>query len=225
MVEFSVSQDVAAKFAGLNIGVVEGTCARNEISDEAAFLHFKADAEKAARAIEPLPSHPNIIAWRTAFKKFGADPTKTRSSGEAIARRIQKGGGIPRINAIVDIYNCVSALCTLPIGGQDAEKISGSVELRLARGDEKFVPLGSQAPEPVDEGEVIYADSQKVLCSKWNYRDCEDAKISGETERFALFVDGAPGIEREKVRTAAEELSARLSVLVAGCSASARIMP
>ena len=193
---------------------------KNGLADERAFLSFKAEAEKAARAIEPLNSHPNIVAWRAAFRKFGADPTKTRSSGEAIARRVQKGGEIPRINTIVDVYNCISALHTIPVGGQDAEKISGAIALRLAHGDERFVPLGSQTPEPVDKNEVIYSDSQKILCSKWNYRDCEDAKISGETKKFMLFVDGAPGIEREKVRAAAEELASRLSSLVAGCHAA-----
>jgi lysyl-tRNA synthetase class 2 len=225
VVEFSIDAEVSSKYAGLNIGVVEGTCAKNEIADENAFLLLKAEAEKAARAIDPLSAHPNISAWRSAFKKFGADPTKTRSSGESLSRRIQKGGGIPRINAIVDIYNCISVLHTIPVGGQDAEKIEGGVSLRIARGGEKFTPLGAQSAAPVDAGEAIYSDSQKVLCSKWNYRDCEDAKISGETKKFVLFVDGAPGIGREKVQAAADGLVQKLCSLVKGCRASARIVP
>lgn len=223
MADFSIDPEVASKFSGLTICVVEGECERNGICDEAAFLALKGDAENAAREIGELSAHPNISAWRAAFRKFGADPTKTRSSGEALARRIQKGGEIPRINAIVDVYNCISALHTIPVGGQDAEKISGGVALRLAAGNETFIPLGSQSPVPVEAGEVIYSDSKKVLCSKWNYRDCEDAKISDETKKFVLFVDGAPGIGKEKVRAAAEELASKLSALVAGCRATVTV--
>jgi DNA/RNA-binding domain of Phe-tRNA-synthetase-like protein len=205
--------------------VVEGECEKNEIADEPAFLLLKAEAEKAARAIQPLSAHPNIASWRAAFRKFWADPTKTRSSAESLARRLQKGGEIPRINGIVDIYNCISALHTIPVGGQDAEKISGGVVLRLAAGNDKFTPLGSLSISSIDVGEVVYSDSQKILCSKWNYRDCEDAKISPDTRKFVLFVDGAPGIQKEKVEATSSELAQSLSSTIKGCRASYSLSP
>lgn len=225
MTDFSVEQKVLEKFGGLNIGVIEGGCSSNEFSDGAGFLEFKKLAEESARRFVPLAEHPHVAAWRKAFKAFGADPTKTRSSGEALVRRLQKGDFLPSINAIVDVYNAVSANQVIPVGGQDLEKIAGDVMLRFAGLEENFVPLGSEEQGRFDEGEVVYADGEKVLCSKWNYRDCEPAKISAETRKFVLFVDGAPGIPRGEVEQAAKELAESLNKFVKGCKASWRTYP
>lgn len=220
MPEFFVSQEVYQKFAGLHIAVVEGSCSENKFSDEKAFLQEKKIAEENARKIV-LAEHPNIAAWRKTFHAFGADPTKTRSSGEALLRRVQRGDSLPSINAVVDVYNLISLKHTLPIGGQDEEKIFGNVFLRIAGENEKFVPLGASEPARIDVGEVVYADGEKILCSKWNYRDCEPAKISGETKKFVLFIDGCSGIEKERVENAAKELIAMLNKHVGGCGARA----
>ncbi len=219
MINFSLSEEVEAKFPGLTVAVVEGVCEENKLFDETAFLEEKNAAKQAARSGVALADHPHVQAWRKVFRSFGADPTKTRSSGEALLRRVQRGGELPRINAIVDIYNVISLRHVLPVGGQDAEKIAGGVKLRFAGKNENFVPLGANEPHEVDEGEVVYADDAQVLCSKWNYRDCEPAKISETTKKFVLFVDGAPGVDRKTVEKAAEELTAMLNKLVVGCAA------
>ncbi len=225
MVDFSIEKSVLEKFSGLNIGIVEGECASNEFSDTEKFLEFRKLAEESARQVVPLAENPHIVAWRKVFKAFGADPTRTRSSAEALVRRLQKGDPLPRINAIVDVYNAVSCKQIMPIGGQDAESLVGGVVLRFAGVSEDFLPLGATEPGKVEEGEVVYSDEKKVLCSKWNYRDCEPAKISGETRRFVLFVDGAPSIPKVEVELATRELAVSLTQFVRGCNASWRILP
>lgn len=225
MASFSIEQKLFEKFNGLNIGAIEGECSSNEFSDEGGFLEFKKRAEEVARRLVPVVGHPYIAAWRKAFKAFGADPTKTRSSAEALVRRLQKGGSIPSINAVVDVYNAVSAKEAIPVGGQDSEKIVGGVVLRFAGARENFIPLGSAEQGSIDEGEVVYADEEKVLCSKWNYRDCEPAKISAESTKFILFVDGAPSMPRVGVELATKELAWSLTQYVKGCNASWRISP
>lgn len=223
MPNFSVERKVAEKFAGLTIGFVEGECSANSFSNAEQFQKEKENTQASAQAIVPLAEHPHIAAWRKAFKAFGADPTKTRSSAEAILRRLQKGEPLPSINAIVDIYNLISAKHVLPVGGQDAKNIEGSIVLRFAQEGENFLPLGASEPHKIDEGEVVYADEKKILCSKWNYRDCEPAKISGTTTKFVLFVDGAPGMEKSKVEAASADLATTLEKLVSGCKTSSRI--
>jgi hypothetical protein len=42
-----------------------------------------------------MDSH--IEAWRTAFRKFGANPKKTPCSVEALWKRLQKNGACPRL--------------------------------------------------------------------------------------------------------------------------------
>jgi len=219
MIDFQMLPDVCSKFKGLNVAVVQGECSQNSFSDRDGFISFKTAAEQAALSIQPLAANPHVAAWRAAFKKFGADPTKTRSSGEALLRRVQKGEHLPFINAIVDVYNAISLKHALPIGGQDVQTLQGRVVLRFARAGEVFTPLGALSPQPVDDGEVVYADDKRILCSKWNYRDCEDAKISDKTTQFVLFVDGAPSIPASEVQFAGEELAESLNNFVKGCSA------
>jgi DNA/RNA-binding domain of Phe-tRNA-synthetase-like protein len=222
--ELSIDPKVASEFPGTTLGVVEGACIANKLVNEAEFAKEKQAAEEAARAIPVLSEHPNMAAWRAVFRKFGADPTKTRSSAEAMVRRIQKGDSIPEINAIVDVYNTVSAKRAIPIGGQDADAITGRMVLRFAKADDLFFPLGSTEPVAVSSGEVVYADDKHVLCSKWNYRDCEPAKIDDETTRFVLVVDGAPGIAEETVKAATAELAGMLEKYVEGCKCGWRIV-
>lgn len=219
MFSFNVSSEVSAKYEGLAVGMIEGKCEQNIVSDKAAFLEEKKEVEKNALNIQPLAMHPNVAAWRKVFKSFGVDQTKIRSSAEALIRRVQRGESIPEINGIVDVYNLISIKHILPMGGQDALMVKGGVELRLAKQGETFIRLGASEPEGVDEGEVVYADEEKILCSKWNYRDCEQAKITENTKEFVLFVDGAPGIGREYVEKATRDLAEHLNKYVKGCEA------
>lgn len=216
----SISKDVAAKFPGVTIGIIEGECAKNSIADEKAFLEETAQAEAKTRLIPVLSENPNIAAWRKMFRAFGEDPTKRKSSAEALAKRVLNGESLPRINGIVDCYNLVSLRNLVPIGGHDSEKIEGQVTLRFAREGEKFTPLGAREIQETNGGEVVYADAKKILCRKWNYRDCEEAKISGETTRFTLIADGAMGLEREKVEKTAFDLAKTLERMLEACKAS-----
>jgi DNA/RNA-binding domain of Phe-tRNA-synthetase-like protein len=213
----SITPEVAAKFPGITLGVVEGECVENKIADESAFLKEKSKAEAQARQIPVLAENPNIAAWRKMYRAFGEDPTKRKPSAEALAKRVLGEEGLPRINGIVDCYNVVSLRNLLPVGGHDAEKIAGNEVLRFAKEGEKFTPLGAQEAQETNEGEVVYADEQKILCRKWNYRDCEEAKIADHTKKFVLVVDGAMGISGEKVENAAKDLAATLEKFVVGC--------
>ncbi|MFH1056293.1 MAG: phenylalanine--tRNA ligase beta subunit-related protein, partial [Candidatus Micrarchaeota archaeon] len=101
----------------------------------------------------------------------------------------------------------------------DLEKVEGKVTLRFAKEGEKFTPLGALEVQETNEGEVVYADEQKILCRKWNYRDCEEAKIAEYTKKFVLVVDGAMDISGEQVENATNDLALTLEKFVDGCKA------
>ena len=44
--------------------------------------------------------------------------------------------GLPRVNRLTDIYNALSVLHQVPIGGEDLSRYSGSPRLARATGDE-----------------------------------------------------------------------------------------
>jgi len=55
-----------------------------------------------------LSEVPSLAAWRTAFRRFGVNPTQYRCVAEALLRRLSKAGDIPSINALADICSFLS---------------------------------------------------------------------------------------------------------------------
>ena len=96
-------------------------------------------AEAAARNLlrdQPVTELPHVAAWRDAYRAFGAKPQRTRNSLEALLRRV--ASGLPRVNRLTDLYNAVSVLHQVPLGGEDLTRYSGAPRLVRATGDEPF---------------------------------------------------------------------------------------
>ena len=100
----------------------------------------------------------HVAAWREAYRGFGAKPQRTRSSVEALLRRV--GDGLPRIDRLTDAYNAVSIANATPLGGEDLEAYAGPLRLVRASGDEEFEVMsgGARASEPPEPGEVVWRD-------------------------------------------------------------------
>jgi len=150
----------------------------------------------------PATRHPFIASWREMYRSFGTKPGDYRPSAEALVRRALKTGSLPSINTAVDAYNAVSVTHLMPMGGFDLDGVVGDIRLRFSLGGEEFTPLGSDKTEETYEGEVVYADDERILTRRWNYRDCDETKITGETRGVVLFIDGPEGVPRSSVEDA-----------------------
>ncbi|WP_049530929.1 phenylalanine--tRNA ligase beta subunit-related protein [Streptococcus pseudopneumoniae] len=62
--------------------------------------------------------------WRQVFTKFKTKKG-TRSSIEALLKRVSQGREFNLINHLVDIYNSVHFLTQFLVGGEDLAKIVG----------------------------------------------------------------------------------------------------
>ncbi|MFQ6054313.1 MAG: hypothetical protein ACE5OO_08820, partial [Candidatus Bathyarchaeia archaeon] len=60
------------------------------------------------------------------------------------------------------------------------------------------------------------ADDVRILTRRWNHRDCDETKITGETRNIVMFADGSPEIPEEAVRTAMGELASVLRDICGG---------
>ena len=74
-----------------------------------------------------INKRPAIAATRAAYKALGKEPNRYRPSSEALCRRVVKGMGLYRIDALVDMINLLSMRSGHSIGGFDADKIDGPV--------------------------------------------------------------------------------------------------
>src|SRR5262245_38452715 len=104
-------------------GVVPGP---SDPSSEALLREAEAKVRGLLRDA-PTEGLPHVAAWREAYRAFGAKPQRTRNSLEALVRR--GASGLPRVNRLTDLYNAVSVLHQIPIGGEDLTRYSGAPPL------------------------------------------------------------------------------------------------
>jgi DNA/RNA-binding domain of Phe-tRNA-synthetase-like protein len=169
------------------------------------------DAQRAAQAAAAAGPHPHVVAWREAFRAFGAKPQRTASSVDALGERAVKGQ-LPRVNWLVDLYNAVSVSHVLPVGGEDADRFVGALRLVRASGDEPFetVKNGERAVEQPEPGEVVWADDAGVSCRRWNWRQGTRTRLGEGTTRVLFLLEALEPYSLEALAVAGEDLITRL---------------
>jgi DNA/RNA-binding domain of Phe-tRNA-synthetase-like protein len=177
-------------------------------------------AAQAATALgqQELGGLPELKCWRDAYKAFGEKKTSYRSSVERLLKALQRGNGLPRVNAFVDAYNAVSVRYRMPVGADDLDLVTPPLAFRIARPGDSFIALGdaTAADDPPKPGEVVYADAVKCLCRRWNwYQDVRSA-IRPTTRRAVLTIQSNCRETSGLVEDAAEELSHRLAETCSG---------
>lgn len=193
--------------ATIAIAVVRGI--DNRVDDPEIWPMLEVEIERARQATEgaEISQLPAVAPWRGAFATFGVKPSKYRSSIESMLRSAQSGR-LRSINPLVDLYNTISLRHLLPVGGEDLAAVAGDIRLTRAHGDEHFVPLGSDAPEPPPAGAVIYRDDQGVICSCWNWREAERTMLTAETTDAVLVIESIPPLDPDGARVAIDDLAA-----------------
>ncbi|MFG1700224.1 B3/4 domain-containing protein [Nonomuraea sp. NPDC049309] len=146
-----------------------------------------------------------IDAWKDAYRAFGAKPSRTRPSVDALTRRMP----LPEINQAVDAYNSVSVKHALPIGGEDLDRYSGPARLVRATGDEPSEEALGQ-PEP---GEVIWRDDIGVTCRRWNWRQVVRTRLTEETTNAIFLLERLEPMTLDELEQAGDELAALLREL------------
>ena len=125
--------------------------------------------------------------------------------------RVLKGQPLPRVNALVDLYNAVSVRHALPLGGEDADRLAGALRLTIATGGEPFDPRGDgEDLEAVPVGEVVWRDDTGVTCRRWNWRQGRRTQLTESTTRAFFVFDRLDGLPLEDLHSAVDELSALL---------------
>ena len=206
-------------FDGLAIGEGRPPALAEEIA--------RREADVRARFVgTELSEIPGVAAWRRAYRAFGIKKTSYRSSVERLVKNMLADRPLPAINPFVDAYNAVSIAHVLPIGADDLDRVAGDIAFRYARPGDSFLDMaggekgegGAPAEDPPKEGEVVYADQEKVLCRRWNWR--QDARsLVGPTTRFAVVTIQSNG--EGSVATAAQDL---IALVGASCGGNGRFV-
>ena len=195
-------------------------------SDNASDKLLRTAEEAAGAALggrAPADLAP-VADWRATYQAFGAKPSRTRPSVEALLRRAN--AGLPRIDRITDVYNAISVRRLIPVGGEDLACYRGAARLVRARGDEPFETArdGVPAMEHPERGEVVWRDDAGVTCRCWNWRQCVRTRISHATVTAVFILDGLGTLGPGGLAAAGQDLAETLAALHPGARFASRLL-
>ncbi|WP_228992075.1 B3/4 domain-containing protein [Streptomyces sp. DH8] len=216
----TVSDEVRTIAPGFTHLAVEAHGLRNGPSDARSSALLDDAARRLAGRLNGRAPHedPHMAAWRATYTAFGAKPSRTRNSAEALARRALTGDGLPRLNLLVDAYNAISVAHLVPVGGEDADHIKGGMRLIRATGDEPFptVAGGEETVEHPEPGEVVWCDDEGVTCRRWNWRQGIRTRLTEKSVSALFLLEGLTPMTNGELDAAGAELAAHLEQLSPG---------
>ena len=130
------------------------------------------------------------------------------------------------MNPLTDIYNAISVLHQVPVGGEDLALYAGPARLARALGDEPFEAFanGEAIVDHPSAGEVVWRDDAGVTCRRWNWRQGPRTALSdGTTTGFFIF-DALEPMTDDALRAAGDALVTALSAINPAVSVSQRLV-
>jgi DNA/RNA-binding domain of Phe-tRNA-synthetase-like protein len=225
MTTFRYDVAILERFHAVTGGVVLATGVRNGPAPAPLQAAYQAEQRATLARIgeTPLSQLPSLAAWRSAFRRFGVDPTQCRSAAEALLRRLTKKGDIPSINTLVDLGNLVSIRYALPVAVFDTRSLTGPLTVRFATGAERYTPLGQPSvTERPTAGEVVFADDTGlVFAERWCWRQSDQSAARADTSAVVIAVEAQHEQARDDVAAALTDLLALLERYAGGGVTSA----
>lgn len=134
--------------------------------------------------------------------------------------------GLPRVNALTDVYNAISVLHQIPLGGEDFNRYDGPARLLGATGEEPFdtTANGKTVIEHPEPGEVVWGDEVGVTCRRWNWRQGRRTGLT-DTARTALFIlDALAPVTDAELHATGDALAEALTGVGADVQVSRRLV-
>lgn len=204
---FVYQDDLVTQFPEVVGGVLNVRGVTNGPSPAALLDLYQAEQERVkARGIVPTEMPP-LVAWRSAFRRFGVNPTQYRSAAEALLRRLDKKGDIPSINTLVDIGNLVSIRYALPVAMVDIRHLVSPITVHTATGEESFVELDDQTSVHPDPGEVVFTDGAGVgVARRWCWRQSAESAARDDTTDLLVTIEGHHATAHDDITAALSDL-------------------
>lgn len=209
MKAFYLTDDFLKIFPEAHIGVLVCTQVDNTRVDEDYSNKLLEEASKLSAVHYPLEDFSQnevIQTWRKAYQQFKIKKG-TRSSVEALLKRVKNGQTLRPINPLVDIYNAISLKYGIPAGGEDMDRFVGDLKLDVAKGGEHFVTYGSDEDEPALSGEVIYRDDEGAVVRSFNWRESVRTMLTPETTNAFMCMEQVDASRLEDLKAALTELA------------------
>lgn len=214
-IQFRYTPEIRSRFPQLRSRTlfVDGIGANVDASIQIARLVTTAD-DRLAAASEG--AFPEIQAWRGAFSTMGLKPTQYRCASEALLRRYRKEGSLPALHPLIDLCNATSLAFAIPVAVFDTSKITGTMTVRLAHGDETYETFAGQIEHP-EPGEVIFADDTgRAHARRWTNRQSGWSAVRADTTQVLIVVEALHEFAENDVAALMTSLSEALAAIWRG---------
>ncbi|MDR7520394.1 MAG: phenylalanine--tRNA ligase beta subunit-related protein [Armatimonadota bacterium] len=198
----------------LRLGVVEADAVTVRDHDPGVWAEIEAVSARLREAYagrEPS-GIGGVRPARELYHRIGVDPTKLRPSSEALLRRVLRGGGLPRINSLVDICNLCSLEFLLPIGLHDLDRTTGGIVLRRGRPGEGYEAIGKGWYAA--DGRLVAADDEGPCGSPTS--DSQRTMITGATRRCLMLIYAPSSYEPARLEAHVAATAGRLTRFAGG---------
>lgn len=212
---------VAPGFRPISIFVNAGEGVQGSVDSD-----LLSDACDTVLAGRPVWAEAHLARWSEVYARFGAKPSRTPCSAQALRKRVLKEGRIPSINPVVDLYNAVSLRYAVPVGGENYDAYVGRPHLTIASGTEPFdtVMSGEAVVEYPIPGEVIWRDDIGVTCRRWNWRQGTRTRLDSLAGQMWFVLEALETMPAEALEEAGDLLAAGLLRLMPGAELSKQIV-
>lgn len=206
--KYSVAPYVFEKNPDVCFGIIVG---KGLVNTETSDLDSRvlAEAERIiSERIQPdaIKTYPQIAVYRDALQNVSINPNKFMNSVEAMSKRVVKSGGLPRINALVDLCNAIALREVISLGAHDLEDIDSDLSVRMSVEGDVFRPFGSEAFEEVPPGELVFTSGSKIQTRQWLWRQSELGKITQKSSDVIFQLVGFKGDHFESFMRAMEDV-------------------
>lgn len=187
-IQFRYAPEIRSRFPQLRSRtlLVDSIDSTADPSAEIARLVAIADDRLAAASEGEFPE---IQAWRRAFSAMGLKPTQYRCASEALLRRYRKEGSLPALHPLIDLCNAASLAFAIPVAVFDTGKITGTMTVRFARGDETYETFAGEIEHP-EPGEVIFADDDgRAHARRWTNRQSGWSAVRAKTSQALIVTE------------------------------------
>ena len=134
--------------------------------------------------LDDVKNIPPIASARIAYKACGKAPARYRLSAEALTRRVLRGKDLYKVGNTVDYINLLSLASGFSIGGYDAEKIKGNIEMGIGGANEPYQAIGRGELNIADM--PVFRDEQGAFGSATS--DSLRTMITQNTRKALLIV-------------------------------------
>ncbi|MGX9755479.1 B3/B4 domain-containing protein [Clostridioides difficile] len=145
MIDISIDKKLKDKWPDAKLGCIQAKVVVNKSSEKLIKgINELCDILNQKLEIEDITKLDKIKDARDAYKELGKNPSRYRTSSEALVRRIVQGKGLYTINNIVEINNLISIKSLYPVGTYNVSKLHPPICFTVGDEGEQYKGIGKE---------------------------------------------------------------------------------